>query len=380
MSFELDEIFKTPENEINFKSFIRFSLFLLRFICFNFYPNKGRISSKDKLINFAKFVVFSICVLSYGLAVASFVAFFVVNSDKFRNSICISHAMTSFLVGFKVLINYLHKNDLLEIFEELTEISRSRQHCVKQYLDGYHRVVKIYAIFFVTITIPTILDIIPYLKNGTMALTVMYWYPFNPYRVEFFPLAWFWQNWVAWAVCFGLLGTDSLLYGLITCIVMEFDVLEKNLLNLTNSKDIERRLKIRELIERHKKLLQISGKLQNIYALTFFFVFLISSTILCLAVFQMTTTKDIYIFWFDLSYMGTLGGQVLLVCYFGQKLIDSSKSISNGIYKSGWELSDDVIYKKNIILIMMRAQRITRLTALKFADVSLESFTSVISH
>lgn len=54
----------------------------------------------------------------------------------------------------------------------------------------------------------------------------------------------------------------------------------------------------------------------------------------------------------------------------------SSSSIAEGVYNSNWYNGQSTI-KKQLLLVMLRAQRPQYLTALKFSNVSLMSFTLV---
>lgn len=82
-----------------------------------------------------------------------------------------------------------------------------------------------------------------------------------------------------------------------------------------------------------------------------------------------------YIFY--ASYLGTIVGQIWLLCYYGQKLIDSSADLAEGIYESDWMDLDNNLLRKQIILIMLRVQRLQRLTAKNFAVISFETFATV---
>ena len=70
-------------------------------------------------------------------------------------------------------------------------------------------------------------------------------------------------------------------------------------------------------------------------------------------------------------------GLIFLLCVFGQKLIDSSEAVAEGIYDSGWEDFDEHAFKKQFILILLRAQKAKKFTAMNFATISLPSFTTV---
>lgn len=72
-----------------------------------------------------------------------------------------------------------------------------------------------------------------------------------------------------------------------------------------------------------------------------------------------------------------MGVPILLLCSFGQKLTNSSESVANGVYDCGWEDIKDEAFKKQLQLIIIRARRAKKLTAMGFADISLETFTRV---
>lgn len=228
-----------------------------------------------------------------------------------------------------------------------------------------------------------ILEIFSFLINGSTHLTVQLWYPFDMHQKEFFPLAWLSVAWVGYVMVFGLLSSDSLLYGLITVIVMEFDFLKLDFMAIQFEKDedqedhTEKKKRFKSLISRHEKLIELIGRLERMYSAIFLIVYIISSIILCFSAFKALLATQTSTLLFYGTVMSIMGGQVLLLAFYGQKLIDSSESIADGIYNCGWENFDDDL-KKQCILVMLRSQKACRLTALGFFNVSLESTTLVI--
>ena len=71
--------------------------------------------------------------------------------------------------------------------------------------------------------------------------------------------------------------------------------------------------------------------------------------------------------------------QTCVLCYYsyGQKLMDSSVGVADEIYGCDWTDLDDNEFKKQMITVIIRAQKPMRLTAMGFADISLETFTTV---
>lgn len=61
--------------------------------------------------------------------------------------------------------------------------------------------------------------------------------------------------------------------------------------------------------------------------------------------------------------------QAFLLCAFGQDLIDSSLAVSDAVFESDWNNFEDVKLKKSLMMIMIRAQKPMRLTAMNFVTI-----------
>lgn len=377
------DFFNTPEDEISFSTFTKFSFLVYRFALFEFKPLKKKANFKEKFIHFLKSTYFKLCLVSQCWAFVSFVIIMIINAENVvdfaRN---FANTMTGFLVTQKALSTYAYKDDLWKIFQEIQPMFERRagdnkKYGIKKYLDGYNLLVKFYSASAVLVFIPIVLPPFRYLMFGTMKLSLDFYYPFEPYQPVNFFYASFWFAYICYNSLIFMFSFDSLLYGLITIISMEFDILKVDILNIKTLKGHEQTETVNNLVDRHNRVLDLTSKLQNIYAVTFTSSFFVSSLILCFVVFQLSTARKFATFLMYVPYLGLIGGQVLLLCMFGQKMIDSSEMLVDGINKCGWEEFEDNTLRKHIILMILRAQKIKRFSALGFADISLESFTSV---
>ena len=379
------ETFNPPEDEINFECFLKFPLLLLRLIQFDFQLLNESATLKMRIKYYARKCFNLFCLLSYISFLLQFTAYGITHSDNFDVIVrAISDASTAILVALKGLIIFLRKTDIQMIFEELKLLDKTRniegeEYKKRKYLDEYHRVVK----FCVGNFISTILIIaslwFPYLLTGRIIYVTNLWFPFDEYRLEMFPFAQIWIDWLAYLSITLFLTSDLLLYSLITVISMEFDFLKHNMnfFLKSDSKD-ERMTKITSFIERHNKLLELCDKLQQIFEPIFLFNFVISSVIMCIVLYHfLFCATSLVLYTFDFFYLISIAVQIWLFCYFGQKLINSSTAIANGIYDQDWMDLDDNEFKKYVVLIILRAQRPMRLTAMGFADISLETFATV---
>ena len=186
------------------------------------------------------------------------------------------------------------------------------------------------------------------------------------------------MSWVAFVGLVLALATRSIFFAVISVLSMEFDLLKKDFVELKYKPKYEWKRGAEKLVDRQNTLLNVRNNLQKIYEISLLYIFFISSVIMCNVSFQLSISKDILdAFSFLIPYMSVMGGQVLLICVFGQKLIDSSCSVQDGVYDSGREKIDDKKLKRQLVLVILRTQHSHALTAMGFAEILLESFATV---
>ena len=380
-AFFKDNLFNLAEDEISFESFTRFSLLLFKLVGFDFQPMAERADRMAKLTYILRSWIAWVCLLTFVIGIFQLVVMtFIVDSNDFVGAAsALQDAISVFSVTLKAFVTFSRKKELFEIFNDMKVVwdhrnAENRKHKVKNYLNNYHRLIKTGARMNIFFLISVLFMIIPYLFNGTMKLAINFWFPFDAYQLKNFPFAYLWVDWITVIGLLLLMASDSLLCALITVLSMEFDFLKNDFSNLSLHGGVVSS-QIKSLIERHNVLLDLCGKLQKIYSPTFLGSFALSSMIMCICIFQLSTGNADYILY--ATYLCILAGQVFVFCYFGQKLTDSSLGVADGIYENNWPDYNDIKFKKQIVLIIIRAQKPSQLTAMKFAKVSLESFTTV---
>ncbi|CRK97269.1 CLUMA_CG010665, isoform A [Clunio marinus] len=243
----------------------------------------------------------------------------------------------------------------------------------KENLKEYLRFITTYVIVMVGVMAPIGFPMIQFLINGTISFQINHWTPYDSHAPEnFLPTSLFLFLFAIYTIIY-MMGTDSLLYALMTVVAMEFNILKIDFTQLKFLTDDERNKKINELIATHNKLLELADDLQSIYGFFLLYNFLTSSLMMCFLAFQISTGGDIG---FYASTIAMVGGQVLLLCFYGQKILDSSSDVASGVYECGWEEFKDKSLKKKLLLVMMRAQNSKKLTAMGFVDISLPTFTT----
>lgn len=192
------------------------------------------------------------------------------------------------------------------------------------------------ALMFLSITFP----IVPFLFLVKMELTVDYWFPFNACceHWQSFPICLV-PSWLEAYNCwyFNSLLINCCIYALISMISLEFDFLKIKKSNFKLIVKHERAEKLTKLINRHNQFLDISDKLQKIY--WFHFCSICESVqwfcVYCFVVFRLSTANNVTIYGFYVPYLLMMAGQIMLLCLLGQKLINSSLAVADGIYFCG---------------------------------------------
>ena len=380
------EYFNVLEDDISFDSFIKFPLLFFRIILFDFSPLNHDASLIMKIKFYAKKFFNYFCLVYFLIGMLQLLFYGVFNSDNFHFVVrAISDFSSTFLFTLKFWAIFSRKDDVQEIIVELKYFYESRANKkgnfkLKKYLDDYHRLVKVFIVNFIFGNLLFAIPWIPYLINGQMVSILSFWFPFNLKGLKIFSFVQLWTHGFVFLSLSYLFASDSLLYALLTLVSMEFDILKNNLLNLKAEKGLENELQasLADIIEYHNKLLKISDKLRKIWEQTFLFNFVISSLIMCIYTFQLSLFDgNLVVFLTYIIGIITIIIQIWLLCYYGQKLIDSSVGLADGIYESDWAEIDDNKIRKQIIIIMIRAQKPKCLTTMGFTDISLTTFTTV---
>ncbi|CAO1415524.1 unnamed protein product [Diamesa hyperborea] len=274
-------------------------------------------------------------------------------------------------------------NNVLKKLTEMFPQSKDDQEKIQvhKYLKRFSSIQNIYGKCYIyAVVLFTFVPFVNYIITGVWMhkIPVEIWFPFDPYdNLLNFNFVLTWHFAVYFFVTSYLLGTDLICYALITIIEMYFDNLKDGLMNLKDSSQISGESKLKELIERHGILISISNDLETIFSPAILQNFVASSIIICLISVQILFANDTLEMMKFLGVFASAIAQVLVLCYFGDRLICSSASVADGAYNCTWYDSRNSKFKLAVQLIIVRAQRPNKLTAMGFSTVCLESFCNV---
>lgn len=382
------EVIKKRTGSSKFDEFINYSVKCSKYVCFDpMYQINNSETKREKRWRILRNTYFWIFVVNVGYSTSTMFIAMILTMIRYDLD-TFAKTTPNFLLKIILLVRLisicLHQNDFQYIVNTLKDLfPESHEDQMKYNVGKYQKqfcyLKRIYAGFLITVTsITSLTPIFNFLKTGIWINTLPHnnWYSFDPYCPELYTIVLLWQFWISLKIAVLVIGLELFLYGLTTQIAMQFDILK---VDLSEFKDTQSNTGIEDmktLIDRQIILIELSDKLETIFSPSIFCFVAGFSFIMSLMGFQLSVNFEIMYF---LKFIGQLFTSLLemwLLFYYGQTLIDSSSSLADGIYESEWYESENPQIKKGIILIILRAQRPSKLTSL-FLTISLYHFGSV---
>jgi hypothetical protein len=175
---------------------------------------------------------------------------------------------------------------------------------------------------------------------------------------------------------FESLSNELIPNSIITVLSLEFEILAKDLEKVDDKTEFK---DIKKLVERHENLLDISEQVKNIFSISNMITFIGSSILLCLPAFLALSSHESFLILKFSSCFIFLALQTGAVCFYGDKLRTSSLKVSENITLCDWYKVKDKKVLKALQLILLRSQNPVQMTALKFVNISIETFTRILS-
>ncbi|XP_015432327.1 PREDICTED: odorant receptor 4-like [Dufourea novaeangliae] len=149
--------------------------------------------------------------------------------------------------------------------------------------------------------------------------------------------------------------------------------------NSVSIEDLENKRKkiLRELVQHHLEIYKFAETVNAIFQYTIFLQFMISSTVLCLSIYTMSTADsfDVNFVW-TFSYLCCMLMQVYLYCWFGNEVTLKSMQVSDAIYEMDWTTLP-VNIMKDLLMIIKRSKRPFRMSSAHIITLSTDSFMAV---
>lgn len=199
------------------------------------------------------------------------------------------------------------------------------------------------------------------------------WFPFEIVDVFTYVILYIFLEFLSLSAEGFIIATDLIFNAIIVVLALEFDILanefEKIDKKTTNAS-------INKLVQRHMKLLDISLKLEEIFSVSNFILFIGSSLLLCFPAFLVVSSDESFtVLKFAFFFVAALM-QIFRLCCYGEKLRVSSLKVADNVVSGKWYHCNESV-QKSLLLVLLRAQRPAELMALKFTKIKIETFSSV---
>lgn len=365
---------------VKFKDFLRFSLKCFSISGQNPLRDKNDKTLKAKLKSFYYFLFVVSSVSIFPLGAVSIL-------KNFDDILVLTRIMPLLvlilLVMAKSLMILYRRNSLMEIVKTserlfLTNAENQAKLKVRNHLNSLQRIerginrlgVSVLALFL-------IVNVIQMISTGNIIqkLPVELWFPFDAYDPKFHFCVFFWLSWISLLSFYTLLGADMFCYAMISLISIQYEHLCKRLDDLNQIPKEKLGSELKDLVKLHNELIKVAETLESIFSFPIFVNFFGGSLLICYMGFQIVDGAD---YENSVRYAGLLTSvmsQIFLLCYFGTKFTEDHEMISNKAFNSNWFEIRDKNIKHVMLLMIMRSQKSSALTAMKFTTISL-SFRS----
>nr|QIJ45803.1 olfactory receptor [Glyphodes pyloalis] len=188
------------------------------------------------------------------------------------------------------------------------------------------------------------------------------------------------------------MGTSWLIIVLTSHLVVQFRLLQEDLINLkpkssnlevgngdeVTSFEEKPPLRIEDLVRRHQTAILLAEKLDDSYNKLTFTIMLFATLTICFFALSGKAGSES-----SANAVNSYGAMIevmkntYLLCYYSQLLNESSSGIALAAAKNMW-YEEVVGYQRVIQIIIMRSQKPCTLTSLKFSPITLQTFNAVL--
>lgn len=367
--------------DISLDSFIALPLKLFKLCQLDLRSKTESKSKKRSIVDLLFFSFNLLNIFGYGFSI-TILLFKQANHLK-EFAMCFGFAVTFLIIVVKYCIIFYHQNDIAEIIDALSQktytVEEQENFKINQYSRKFHRFSMAFSIF------PPIPGFFISMKTLLMFIVKRErkfypdgYYPFDATQPEIYPIVLLWNFWSLLTMEIINIANCLLLFGTVTFISMEFEVLAMKFRQLKHQQDKSQVLPtILLLIRDHENLLSISARVNQIFSKSFLFSFVTSSFVTCFFAFSASIADKMDKMLFDASFGCVMLFTIFLVCHFGQILKDASLKVADALYDCGWEDLENLKIRLIIAFAIARAQKAAKLSIMDYCEVAMVQFNNV---
>lgn len=369
---------------LKLEDFCKIPIVVLKFLGFEWdEENTENMTRKQKFWRILRKIYFGICVGILLITQCLYAAFLIIHRDDPRMILRTTpNVCNNMFLFYRFMIICMNRRKLkifLRLNNEVLPKNCNDQdiHNVRKYHKMLVRREIINAVICIVPIILAVLDfIISYIKNGTEHFRVEIYIPFDHTKGINYLIACLLMLYTACLSTSTLFVGDWILYSFLIILSMNFDIVGRRFKIILNNSNVQID-DVKRVVYQHVKLIEASNLLGSIFSSVLLINFTYGSFIMCLMCFQLVVLSDPTQFLIYMAMLALITCQIYLLCYHGQKLIDSSTNICNEIYDSNWYSIKDLRVKRMIIRIMQISSRNKKMSAMGYVDICHATFTTV---
>ncbi|XP_076654221.1 odorant receptor 82a isoform X2 [Halictus rubicundus] len=218
-------------------------------------------------------------------------------------------------------------------------------------------------------------------SNDNRHLPFEVWYGTDIVDSPKFEIAFICQFIASLICCAGISGLDATFMTIILHVCGQFKLINIwiNKICCDDNRLPQFKVDLLKCVQHHQRVINVVREVNNLLAPIIFVQFLTSGVEICLsgfAVFDNGTGTDLLKF---ISYLTSMGIQLVLWCWPGEILVQESQQIGHVIYLNLPWYNLPPIYRRQLCLIIVRAQQQCSISALTFQTISISTLTSVFN-
>ncbi|KAL4715632.1 hypothetical protein ACJJTC_006211 [Scirpophaga incertulas] len=182
------------------------------------------------------------------------------------------------------------------------------------------------------------------------------------------------------------LGTDMFFATICVHLKNEFLNLQEDLSSIQPNKRVNQAdsesgdpvVALKAFIVRHQRILRLTRQISLAFSQIVFINLLFTAMTICFYAIAVRTSVGAYDSISNFGSMCIIMLITLVICYISETLSEASTGIADTAYQILW-YETDKSYQTLICIIIMRSQKPCVLTALEYFEISLKTFTKVLS-
>nr|AKC58560.1 odorant receptor 25 [Anomala corpulenta] len=297
-------------------------------------------------------------------------------------------ATFQFLVKFYVIVfkKSIINQILLNIWREYWPLSVLSPKKVKRHSSTCKVKLRlILGCYTLAVIFAAIITFAPFLTNTELIVKSIF--PFQWNKTYTYELVYTWQFVTAWYITFLINSFDMLMISVVIISAVQFAVLQNVVKNILTekgerqrrylyNKDISNQDMFKRWLEQQRMLIDTCNKLEEAFRIPILHQLFCSITGLCASsvILKVDQSKFLEMSTIALANMF----QLFYYCFASNELTLQSEKTSDAVYFCNWQISQDMKFKKALVLVLQRCQKPLSLTAAGFIDLNFLSYIAVL--